>query len=156
LGAAFAAAVMLGLVALLVWVVIDIFPSDVPTRHNPSVLDTIFDNRFVILASRVVLLSAALVLLVGGVYIVVSIVRWLQKGHLLEQAGPFKVAGRALRELGELEENVENLTSLLTEAWSENEDLERRLEERDEQLRSLYELFDQAYPRSSGGEETPS
>jgi hypothetical protein len=128
-----------------VWAMIEMFPGDVPERENPGYLDVIFQSRFVVFAARLLVFSAALVLLLGAIYLASSTVVRIKRGQWLRRAGPFE------SELAEAQDRLGDVSSLLdelNEAWEANEELSRRLEERNQQLADAYAELE----RLSGGE----
>jgi len=76
------------------------------------------------------------VLLFAGLYIVVSVLVRMRQGQWLRRAGPFE------SEIDEIEASLDQADSVYQwwlDALKENEELERRLEERDEMIQSLLE-----------------
>lgn len=121
----------------LVWA---IFPEDIPARRDPELLYAIFANKAVLVAARIVLLSAAVVLLFGGLYIAVSVVIRMKKKQWLQRFGPFEA------NIAEAEENLEEIDPILDdyiEALDTNEQLERTVEERNQELARVYAERDQ-------------
>lgn len=98
-----------------------------PVQKNPSWLDTVFENTYVIFAARIVLLALALVLLFGGIYVAASTAVRMWRREWLRRLGPFEpdIAARVEREVGTFEDETE---SVLRDAWEQNEALEGRLE----------------------------
>lgn len=112
----------------VVLLAIGMFPAGLPNKTSPSFIDTIFDNRGVILAARLLLVSAAAVLAFGGVFIVASTVIRMKNGEWLRRAGPFEVSETAAdRMAGQVE------------LWRET-----ALAEREEEVGELTELLDQS------------
>lgn len=92
------------LVAAGLLLALGLFPADLPASSEPSFVDTIFDNRGVIWASRLPLVPAAAVLAFGGVFIVTSTVVRMRNGDWLRRVGPFEVSETAADEIeGEAE-----------------------------------------------------
>jgi hypothetical protein len=110
-------------------------PDQVPEQRNPNFIDTIFASPAVIAAARIVLLSAAVVLLFGALYIAVSVVVRMRRRQWLRRAGPFEshLADEAQDEL----DAIDPIFELYAEALEENEELARRLSERDEALEEV-------------------
>ena len=53
---------VLAVVAVLVFLIKDLYPEDLATRADPGFIDSIFDNKVVVLFARLLLVSGALVL----------------------------------------------------------------------------------------------
>jgi len=119
-----------------IWALVEMFPSTVPEKSNPGYLDVIFQSRFVVFAARMVVFSAALVLLLGSIYIASSMIVRIKRGQWLRRAGPFESELAEAQET--LREDVNSLLGDLGDAWTADEELERRLEERDRQLADAY------------------
>jgi hypothetical protein len=115
----------LGLVAAL-------FPADVSRKGDPGYLDVVFENGLVIFAARLVVLGAALVLLLGAVYVTASMVVRVKRGEWLRRAGPFEAELHGPGELARHE--LRSLVEELDRASRANDELERSLRVRDEQL----------------------
>lgn len=88
-------AVLVGAVLLA----IGMFPADLPTKADPTFIDTIFDNRGVIWAARLLLIFAVAVLSFGGIFIVASTAIRMKNGEWLRKAGPFEVSEETSREI---------------------------------------------------------
>jgi hypothetical protein len=84
----------------------------------------------VIFAARLVLFSASVVFFFTAFYIVVSVIQRMRRQQWSRRAGPFE-SELAEAEAEEELEDVDPMFSLLEEAWTENENLLARLEERD-------------------------
>lgn len=121
------------------WALGETFPDEVSEKPDAGFLDQIFASRAVLWAARVVMLSAGVVLFFGGIYVVVSIVSWLGRGHLLEQAGPFRVSTQAVRAVEEAEEQVSDLQEELVRALEDNRALEQRLVDREQEIEEFVE-----------------
>jgi hypothetical protein len=83
----------------VVLLAIGLFPADLPVNGNPSFIDTIFDNRGVILAARLLLVSAVVVLAFGGIFIVISVGIRMRNGDWLRRAGPFEISESTAHEV---------------------------------------------------------
>jgi hypothetical protein len=140
-GVALALLLLAGLAVGVVWLISSLAPDDIPSRPDPDFIDTIFASPIVVAASRLVLLSASVVLLVAGLYIVVSVIVRMSRGHWLRRAGPFEseIAEEVAEGLDEADDIVESWMQTL----SENERLAERLEEADEAIRALLDERDQ-------------
>lgn len=144
-------ALVIAVVAGVVWALGETFPDDVSEKPEAGFLDQIFASRAVLWAARVVMLSAGVVLFFGGIYVVVSIVAWLGRGHLLEQAGPFRVSTQAVKAVEEAEEQVAELQQELMQAWADNDELEQRLADREREIDEFIEQVNQALGDENGG-----
>lgn len=127
------------LVAAALLLAVGLFPADLPVSSEPSFLDTIFDNRGVIWASRLLLVSAAAVLAIGGVFIVASTVVRMKNGDWLRRAGPFEVSETAA---GEIESEAEFWRDLNLAQKEEVAGLTERLNRSDELIERLRTLID--------------
>jgi hypothetical protein len=110
---------------------IGLFPARVPQKTDPGYVDVIFESRLVVLAARLVVVAAAFVLLLGAAYVTASMIVRISRGQWLRRAGPFEA------ELSGAERSLTHVSSLLEElarASRRNEDLERRLRVRDDDL----------------------
>lgn len=123
----------------LVWLAVGLFPTDLPANRSPSFIDTIFDNRGVIWASRLLLVSAAAVLAFGGVFIVVSTVIRMKNGEWLRRAGPFEVSETAA---SEIEGQIEFWRQTALAGQEEVEELTERLDESDQLIEQLHNMLD--------------
>lgn len=130
---------LIAVLAGLVWLAVGLFPTDLPTNSDPSFIDTIFDNRGVIWASRLLLVSAAAVLALGGVFIVASTVIRMKNGEWLRRAGPFEVSERAV---SEIEGQIEFWRGEALARQEEVEELTERLDESDRLIEQLHEMLD--------------
>ena len=157
IGTAIGVVVLIALVvavfAGVVWALGETFPDDVKEKPDAGFLDQIFASRAVLWAARVMMLSAGIVLFFGGIYVVVSIVSWLRRGHLLEQAGPFRVSTQAVKAVEEAEQQIVELQQELMQAWTDNDALEQRLAEREGEIDDFIERVNQAFS-DEGGEPT--
>jgi hypothetical protein len=122
------AAVALSVPVAVVYAIIKAYPGDVATKANPSWLDLVFENTYVVYSARIVLISFALVLLFGGVYIALSIAVRTYRREWLHKIGWFEasLAKGAEHDLGEIEKAYQEA---LDGAWATSEDLANRLEE---------------------------
>jgi hypothetical protein len=135
IGFLIAIALVIAIPVVGVWALIEMFPADVPRKEDPGYVDVVFQNRVVVFAARLVVFSAALVLLLGAIYMAASTIVRIKRGQWLRRAGPFE------SELSEAQQGLSEVAALLdelNEAWEANEDLSRRLEERDRQLAGVY------------------
>jgi hypothetical protein len=130
---------LIGVLAGLVLLAIGLFPTDLPATKNPSFIDTIFNNRGVIWASRLLLVSAAAVLAFGGVFIVISMVIRMKNGDWLRRAGPFEVSETAA---SEIEGQIEFWRQAALAGQEEVEELTERLDESDELIEQLHNMLD--------------
>ncbi len=138
-GQALAVLLLIAVPVGLVLLAIGLFPTDLPAARNPNFVDTIFDNRGVIWASRLLLVSAAAVLALGGVFIVVSTVIRMKNGEWLRRAGPFEVSERAATEI---EGQIEFWRQAALEGQEEVEELTDRLDESDRLVEQLHDMLD--------------
>ena len=114
------------LVVLLVvagFVVVEIFPYDVSNAKDPSFVDNIFANPFVLMFVRIALVAAA-------IYVVVSVIALMGGRRWLSELGPFKVSDPIAR----LDSSARLLQNELQEAVDTIQELEGRLVESDEGL----------------------
>jgi hypothetical protein len=114
------------LVVLLVLaglVVVEIFPHHVSNAKDPSFVDNIFANQFVLMFVRVALIAAA-------IYVVVSVIALMGGRRWLSELGPFKVSDPIAR----LDSSARLLQNELQEAVDTIQELEGRLVESDETL----------------------
>lgn len=139
IGQLLAIVVLIAIPAGIVLLGIGMFPADLPTNGNPSFIDTIFDNRGVIWASRLLLLSAAAVLAFGGVFIVVSTGIRMKNGEWLRRAGPFEVSETAV---SEIEGQIDFWRQAALAGQEEVEELTERLNESDELIEQLHNMLD--------------
>jgi hypothetical protein len=129
--------IMAGGIALLVWIVAELAPGDIHEKKDPGFLDNVFANGVVIAAARIVLISAAAVLLFGGLYIVISVLVRMRRGHWLRRAGPFE--SEIAEDVAKGLDQADDVIQWWSDALEENEELERKLVERDEAIESLLE-----------------
>ena len=125
-----------GVGAACVGAVLELFPSDVARKSEPGYVDVVFENALVVFAARLVVLGAALVLLVGAVYVAASTLVRLRRGQWLRRVGPFEA------EVVDVERSftdVDSLLDALERAWRANEELERRLRVRTEELHAAFD-----------------
>ena len=113
---------------------IGMFPADLPTKADPTFIDTIFDNRGVIWAARLLLVSAAGVLAFGGVFIVASTAIRMKNGEWLHRAGPFEVSEDTA---GEFEGQVERWREVAAIRQEHVEELTEQLVASDELIQQL-------------------
>jgi len=124
--------ILLALVVTVGYGITKLAPDEVRQKANPGFLDNIFANEVVVAAARLVALFAAIVALAGGVYIVGSMVVRMSRGEWLRKAGPFE--SQVLEDkIGQAEDFFDDWL----EAIQTNEDLEARLQERDEAIQGL-------------------
>jgi len=135
----FAAPLLAVLIAAALLLAVGLFPADLPATSEPSFVDTIFDNRGVIWASRLLLVSAAAVLACGGVFIVASTVVRMKNGDWLRRAGPFEVSETAA---DEIEGEAEFWRDLNLAQQEEVAGLTERLNRSDELIEQLRTLID--------------
>jgi len=124
--------ILLGLLVAGGYGISQLAPDEIREKSDPGFLDNIFANDVVIAAARLVALFAAIVALAGGVYIVGSMVVRMGRGEWLRKAGPF--------ESQVIEAKLEEATDFFDdwlEALQTNEDLEERLQERDDAIQGL-------------------
>jgi hypothetical protein len=114
------------------WLLVELLPSDVPEKSDPGYLDVVFENGLVVLAARLVVLGAAVVLLLGAVYVAASMVVRIRRGEWLRRAGPFEAELVGPPEV--VRHELSSLVDALERAWGANDELERSLKARDEQL----------------------
>jgi hypothetical protein len=143
----------LSIVAGLAWAIYKAFPDPIPQKTNAGWVDLIFSNQYVVFSARIVLISLALVLLIGGVYITMSMFVRIYRREWLHKAGPFeaKVAERVDEDLETVDDTYQEM---LNEAWGENVELARRLEESLADLENVTDQRDrllEAIERSPGG-----
>jgi hypothetical protein len=115
-----------------------LYPVDLPSVKNPDFIDTVFQNRSVLLTARVLLVSAAVVLAFGGFYIVISIGMRMKNREWLRRAGPFEISETTLVEMTGQRDRWRMAALLEQERVAE---LTERLERSDEliaQLRTAY------------------
>jgi hypothetical protein len=134
-----AAPLLAALIAAALLLAVGLFPADLPVSSEPSFLDTIFDNRGVIWASRLLLVSAAAVLAFGGVFVVASTVVRMKNGDWLRRAGPFEVSETAA---GEIEGEAEFWRDFNLAQKEVVAELTERLNRSDELIERLRTLID--------------
>lgn len=134
-----AAPLLAALIAAALLLAVGLFPADLPVSSEPSFLDTIFDNRGVIWASRLLLVSAAAVLAFGGVFVVASTVVRMKNGNWLRRAGPFEVSETAA---GEIEGEAEFWRDFNLAQKEVVAELTERLNRSDELIERLRTLID--------------
>lgn len=134
-----AAPLLAVLIAAALLLAVGLFPTDLPASNEPSFIDTIFDNRGVIWASRLLLVSAAAVLAIGGVFIVASTVVRMKNGDWLRRAGPFEVSETAA---GEIEGEAEFWRDIAEAEREESAELTEQLHESDRLIELLCVLSD--------------
>ena len=134
-----AAPLLAALIAAALLLAVGLFPADLPVSSEPSFVDTIFDNRGVIWASRLLLVSAAAVLAFGGIFIVASTVVRMKSGDWLRRAGPFEVSETAA---DEIEGEAEFWRDLSLAQKEEVAALTERLNRSDELIERLRTLID--------------
>jgi hypothetical protein len=100
-------------------------------RCASNFLDTIFDSAPVVGAARVVLIGAAAVLLLVGFYVAASVLVRIRRREWLRKAGPFEVA---LEEVSDEMVEATLLTELYTNEVRRNQNLTKKLAERDQRL----------------------
>jgi hypothetical protein len=130
---------LVGLLALIVFLVKGLYPSDLPIDKNPDFIDNIFDNRAVIWAARLLLVSAAAVLAFGGIFIVASTVIRMRNQEWLRRAGPFEVSETAV---SEIEGQVEFWREAALAGQEEVAELTERINESDELIEHLQGVLD--------------
>jgi len=134
---------LLLLVGGVAYGVVQLAPEELPTKTDPSFVDTLFDNTVVIAAGRVVLLAMAIISLATAFYILGSIIHRIGKGEWLREAGPFKadVIERKLEETADyfdelvksegdmeaLEQRLAASGGIIRELLQENEELRQAL-----------------------------
>lgn len=121
---------VLFVVSAIALLVIGLYPTNLPTKRDPTFVDTVFDNRGVVWMARLLLVSAAGVLAFGGVFIVVSIGIRMKNGEWLRRAGPFEISDTSVRKI---EDQVE---FWCREALTERKEAEKVTE----RLRKSHEL----------------
>jgi len=139
-GATIVGIVLLLAVAIgLALLVKDLYPEDLDAKEDPGFVDTIFDNKVVVLFARLLLVSGALVLAFGGVFIIASTVVRMKNKDWLRRAGPFEVSERAVTEI---EDQIQFWRTAALEGQEEIEDLRQQLEESDELIEQLHLALD--------------
>jgi len=138
-GRLLAAPVLAVLIAAALLLAVGLFPADLPVNSEPSFVDTIFDNRGVIWASRLLLVSAAAVLAFGGVFVVASTVVRMRNGDWLRRAGPFEVSETVA---GEIEGEAEFWRDFNLAQKEVVAELTERLNRSDELIEQLRTLID--------------
>jgi hypothetical protein len=138
-GRLLAAPLLAVLIAAALLLAVGLFPTDLPASSEPSFVDTIFDNRAVIWASRLLLVSAAAVLAFGGVFIVASTFVRMRNGDWLRRAGPFEVSETAA---DEIEGEAEFWRDLNLAQKEEVAGLTERLNRSDDLIERLRTLID--------------
>jgi hypothetical protein len=133
-GRLLAATLLAVLIAAALLLAVGLFPADLPANGEPSFLDTVFDNRAVIWASRLLLVSAAVVLAFGGIFVIASTVVRMKNGDWLRRAGPFEVSEAAT---GEIEGEVEFWRDIAEAEREESAELTEQLHESDRLIELL-------------------
>jgi hypothetical protein len=135
------AAILIVLVAFagIYFLVKDLYPEELDTKADPGFIDSIFDNKVVVLFARLLLVSGALVLAFGGVFIIASTVVRMKNKDWLRRAGPFEVSETAVTEL---EEQVDFWRNAALEGQEEVAELRQRLQESDELIEELHVAMD--------------
>jgi hypothetical protein len=112
-----------------------------PTHGTPSqggFVNDVFASKPTLWAARLLVLAAVAVAAVGGIYVVTSIVQWMQTGYPLQQLGPFRVSEKNAREIQrQIDSDVERLEGLLEEANSANSELAARLRASEQEYEDL-------------------
>ncbi len=62
----------------------------VPLRHDPGYKDAIFENRWVLAATRTLLFESLAAACVFATYAIASVMVRMTRGHWLRSAGPFQ------------------------------------------------------------------
>lgn len=139
-GATIAGLVVLGVIVLAIAALTrDLYPEDLAGRADPGFIDSIFDNKIVVLFARLLLVSGALVLAFGGVFIIASTVVRMKNQEWLRRAGPFEVSETAVTEL---EDQIAFWRTAALEGQDEIAELRELLEESDELIEQLHLAVD--------------
>jgi hypothetical protein len=117
----------------------DLYPEELDAKADPGFIDSIFDNKVVVLFARLLLVSRALVLAFGGVFIIASTVVRMKNKDWLRRAGPFEVSETAATEP---EEQVDFWRNAALEGQEEVAELRQRLQESDELIEELHVAMD--------------
>jgi len=136
---ALALLLILALMAGLILLIKGLYPTDLPTTQDPDFIDNVFDNRAVVWAARLLLVSAAAVLAFGGLFIVISTGIRMKNREWLRRAGPFEISETAV---SEIEGQVDFWRTATLAGQEEVEELTERLEESDELIEQLHNMFD--------------
>lgn len=131
--------VVLAAVACIYLLVKDLYPEKLDTKADPGFIDSIFDDKVVVLFARLLLVSGALVLAFGGAFIIAATVVRMKNRDWLRRAGPFEVSETAVTEL---EEQVDFWRTAAQAGQEEVAELRQRLEESDELLEELHLAMD--------------
>jgi hypothetical protein len=131
----------------IIWLVVLSWPDSIQQAKDPSWLDSIFASKPVLFAARLLLFAVAVVLVFGGVYTVVSIISWMQRGHWLRRIGPFEVAEQAISELTTA---IDDWKGLAKAAQLEIDDLKEELA----QTQALADHFYERWQESEAGPTT--
>jgi hypothetical protein len=132
-------------------------PGDINPRVGAGYLDMLFVNRWVIWAARVVLYVIGMAIFAAALYIVMSIIVRISKGHWLRAGGGFQADTAA--ELRRDIDDAARLALLLDEAQHEKESLTEQLSTTTDALEEATEMRDwllERYLEVSAGEDGPS
>lgn len=128
LGSVLGFLLILAIPAVVIGGLVYTYPSHEAVSSGGFVND-VFATRPTLWAARLLVLAAAVVAVLGGVYVVVSIVQWMRRDHWLQQAGPFRVSDKALKEIEtNIDENFAALDELLVETIEQNQHLTEALQ----------------------------
>lgn len=127
---------IVGALALVVVGVIAIIPPEAPKPSDPSFIDSIFANRFVIFTARLLLLAGAIVAAFAATYVMSSIVVRMRRGQWLRRTGPFEVSEEAVASLSD---EIDLWKGLAQDAEEEIEALKERLRDTEEVAEQFYD-----------------
>jgi hypothetical protein len=128
--------ILVGIVAVAIFGLFQIYPDDVVEPDDADFLDNIFANKFVLFAARLVLFSLALVAFFAAGFAILSVVQWIKNGQWLRRAGPFEVAEQAV---STLQDQIDLWKGIAESTGQELEELRERLQETDQLVEKLYE-----------------
>ena len=139
--------VVVGLLAALVLLAWALLPDHVPAEKNPTWLDLIVANRWVIWLIRICGLAIVVMFAVFAVYFVRSIRHRMRSGHWLRSGAGLEaeIVDRAQHAL----EDVEPLFESLAQAEARNTELEAQLEQSNELIEQLAALLGQDAPEEA-------
>jgi hypothetical protein len=138
----FGSIILLGALALLGFLARAMLPPAVTLDRNPSVLDLIFANRWVILLIRIAGLALLIMFSVFVVYFVRSIAHRMRHGHWLRSGGPFEA--EIVEKAGDALEDAEDAWELLGDAEVRNQELEGQLAQTSQAVENIYQAYTEA------------
>lgn len=129
----------------LVLLAIAMLPAHSPRLgDNPSWLDYLIDNRWVIWVFRLGGLLAGAMFLIFAIYFMRSIVHRIRKGHWLRSGGPFQ-AEIVEKAEDEFEAAASTYESLWQQAEEKSDALEQQLSQTNEVVKQLFQQLTAAY-----------